>query len=158
LEKGYVAGCYCKGSVCDIKHKEKLGVHDISPTEVLELPVDIVIPAALGNAITEKNAPKIQAKIILEMANGPTTSKANEILDKKNILVIPDVLANAGGVVVSYFEWYQNIHNEKWTKNKVLKKLRTIMKTAIDNVYNMAKKHKTDLREAAYIVALNRLK
>jgi glutamate dehydrogenase/leucine dehydrogenase len=158
LEKGYIAGCYCKGSVCDIKHKKNLGVQDIGPTEVLELPVDIIIPAALGNAITEKNAPKIQAKIILEMANGPTTSKANEILDKKNILVIPDVLANAGGVVVSYFEWYQNIHKEKWTKNKVLKKLELKMKTAIDNVYNMAKKHKTDLREAAYIVALNRLK
>jgi glutamate dehydrogenase/leucine dehydrogenase len=157
-KKGFIAGCYCKGSVCDLENKEKLGALDIGSAEVLELPVDIIIPAALGNVITEENASKIKAKIILEMANGPTTSKANEILNKKNILIIPDVLANAGGVVVSYFEWFQNIHNQKWDKNKVFKKLEQKMKTAIDQVYDTAKKYKTDLREAAYIVALNRLK
>ena len=156
-KKGYVAGCYCIGSVCDLEHKESLGAQDIGAAEVLELPVDIIVPAALGNAITRENAAHIKAKIILEMANGPTTSKADEIINQKNILVIPDILANAGGVVVSYFEWYQNTHHEKWSKEKVLKKLEQKMKTAVDQVYAASQKYKVDLREAAYIVALERL-
>jgi len=156
-KKGFVAGCYCKGSVCDLENKEKMGACDIGAAEVLELPVDIIVPAALGNAITADNAGKVKAKIVLEMANGPTTSKANEILDKKGIAVIPDILANAGGVVVSYFEWYQNIQNEKWSKKKVLDKLEQKMKSAVDKVYETSEKYKVDLRQAAYILALSRL-
>jgi glutamate dehydrogenase/leucine dehydrogenase len=155
---GFVAGCYCAGSVCDINNKQKIGAQDIGPAEVLELPVDIIVPAALGNAITTENASKIKAKIVLEMANGPTTSKADEILDSRDILVVPDILANAGGVAVSYFEWYQNIHHEKWTKEEVFKKLEQKMKAAVDQVYEAALKHKVNLRDAAYIVALERLK
>lgn len=154
---GFIAGCYCTGSVCDLENKEKIGAQDIDPAEVLEMPVDIVIPAALGNAITVENAHKIKAKIVLEMANGPTTSRANEIMKKNGVLVIPDILANAGGVAVSYFEWYQNMHHQKWTKEKVFTKLEQKMKSAVDHVYEAATKYKVDLREASYIVALERL-
>ena len=92
------------------------------------------------------------------MANGPTTHEADSILEKKNVTIIPDVLANAGGVAVSYFEWYQNMNNEKWTKNKVFKKLRTYMTEATDAIVEMHKKHVgSSLRDAAYLVALNRL-
>lgn len=157
-KKGLLAGCYCIGSVCDLENKKELGASDIGAAEVLELPVDIVIPAAMGNAIAKDNAGKIKAKIILEMANGPITTEANKILNKKNVTIIPDILANAGGVVVSYFEWYQNMHQEKWTKTRVFEELEQKMKTAVDNVYKSSQKHKVDLREAAYIVALNHLK
>ena len=156
--KGYLAGCYCIGSVCDLTKKEKVGGRDITNEEILTLPVDILIPSALENVITKKNASKIQAKYILEMANGPTTHEADSILEKKNVTIIPDVLANAGGVAVSYFEWYQNMNNEKWTKNKVFKKLRTYMTEATDAIVEMHKKHVgSSLRDAAYLVALNRL-
>jgi len=156
-KKGFVAGCYCLGSVCDLENKNKLGAIDIGPSDVLELPVDIVVPAAMGNVITKENAPKIKAKIILEMANGPTTSRADEILNDRGVLVVPDILANAGGVAVSYFEWYQNMHKEKWTKLQVYSKLEKKMKRATDKVFETSKKYSTNLREAAYIVALNRL-
>lgn len=158
VKNGFIAGCYCKGSVCNIENKTKLGVQDIGASEVLELPVDIVVPAALGNSITIENAHRIKAKIILEMANGPTTSKANDILSKNGVLVIPDILANAGGVCVSYFEWYQNIHHERWTKKEVFEKLEQKMKTAVDQVYDASLEYKVDLRTAAFIVALKRLK
>lgn len=107
-EKDYLSGCYCVKSVCDIKMGKI-----ITNEELLELPVDILIPAALENVINEKNADKIKTKIILEMANGPLTLEADKILKTKNVAIIPDVLANSGGVATSYFEWYQNIHNEK---------------------------------------------
>ena len=156
-KKGFVAGCHCLGSVCDLENKNKLGAIDIGPSDVLELPVDIVVPAAMGNVITKENAPKIKAKIILEMANGPTTSKADEILNDRGTVVIPDILANAGGVAVSYFEWYQNMHKEKWTKLQVYSKLEKKMKRATDKVFETSKKYSTNLREAAYIIALNGL-
>jgi len=156
-EKGYLAGCYCIGSVCDIKNKEKVGGQDISPEDVLTLPVDIIVPAALENVITMKNANDIKASIILEMANGPMTVEAEEILNKKGVLIIPDILANSGGVAVSYFEWYQNIHNEHWTKAVVLAKLKEKMEKAVDKVYETHKKEKETLSLAAYIVALRRL-
>jgi glutamate dehydrogenase/leucine dehydrogenase len=155
--KGYLAGCYCVGSVCDLSNKDKLGGADVTNDKILELPVDILIPAALENVITEKNAGKIKARYILEMANGPTTFEADEILEKNGVTVIPDVLANSGGVAVSYFEWYQNIHDETWTKNKVFKKLKNYMTKATDAVWDMHKRHKVSLRDAAYLVALTRL-
>jgi glutamate dehydrogenase len=156
-EKGYLAGCYCVGSVCDIKYKEHLKGQDITPEELLELPVDILIPAALENVIHKQNADKIKASIILEMANSPTTLEADEILTHKGFTLIPDILANAGGVTVSYYEWYQNIHNEKWSKDEVFAKLKKQMDSATDAVVEQAKEHKTTLREGAYIVALKRL-
>ncbi len=155
--KGYLAGCYCIGSVCDISNKEKVGGRDITNEELIELPVDILVPAALENVITHENAPKIKAKYILEMANGPTTIEADEILTKNSIQVIPDILANSGGVAVSYFEWYQNLHNEKWDKDIVFAKLKNKMEKSVDGVFEMSKKYQTTLREGAYLLALTRL-
>jgi glutamate dehydrogenase/leucine dehydrogenase len=156
-EKGFLAGCYCVGSVCDIKYKEHVQGRDISPIEVLELPVDIIVPAALENVISIENADKIQAKIILEMANGPMTVEADEYLHKKGVTIIPDILANAGGVAVSYFEWYQNMHNEHWTKEDVFAKLEEKMQKAVVQVYDTAQERKISLRDAAYLVGLKRL-
>ncbi|HZE86789.1 MAG TPA: Glu/Leu/Phe/Val dehydrogenase [Methylomirabilota bacterium] len=129
-EKGFLAGCYCIGSVCDITYKNQLHGKDITAEEVLELPVDVVVPAALENVINKNNAEKLQASIILEMANTPMTLEADEILNKRNITIIPDILANAGGVLVSYFEWYQNLHNEHWSKEEVFTKLKQKMEHA----------------------------
>lgn len=154
---GRLAGCYCVGSVCDLSNMESLGGRDVSPEEVLTLPVDIVVPAALENAITEENAKDIKASIVLEMANGPTTLEADKILARKGALVIPDFLANAGGVAVSYFEWYQNMHGERWSKDEVFKKLREKMDAAARAVYEASKEYDVSLRDAAYIVALKRL-
>jgi glutamate dehydrogenase len=155
--KGILAGCYCVGSVCDIANKDKVGGRDITPSEILTLPVDIVVPAALENVITKENASLITAPIILEMANGPTTEEADEILHESGVTVIPDILANSGGVAVSYFEWYQNLHNEKWTKEEVFSKLKEKMEQAATNVFETSKKNNVSLRDAAYIVALKRI-
>ena len=154
---GRLAGCYCVGSVCDLTNMESMGGRDISPEEVLTLPVDIIVPAALENAITEENADDIKASIVLEMANGPTTLEADAMLAKRGITVIPDILANAGGVAVSYFEWYQNMHQESWRKEDVFQKLKEKMEPASLAVYQASLEYKTSLREAAYIVALKRL-
>jgi len=151
-EKGTLSGCYCSGSVCQLK----LG-KQITNNDLLTLPVDILIPAALENVITEKNASKIKAKVILEMANGPTTPKADKILAKKNIIIIPDVLANSGGVTVSYFEYYQNINNQSWSLSQVEKKLKTIINKATEEVFYLSKQYKTDLRTASFILALKRI-
>lgn len=156
-EKGYLAGCYCVGSVCDIQYKDKVNGQDISPDQLLTLPVDVLIPSALENVITKDNAYQIKADIILEMANGPTTIEADEILQANKKTVIPDTVANSGGVAVSYFEWYQNIHNETWTKEEVFEKLKEKMVKAVDAVYDQADEHGVSLRDAAYVVALERL-
>lgn len=154
---GKLAGCYCVGSVCDLSNMSALGGRDISPEEVLTLPVDIIAPAALENAITKHNAASVEASIVLEMANGPTTREADEILNARGTLVIPDVLANSGGVTVSYFEWHQNMHSDVWKKEEVFAKLKEKMDTATEAVYATHKKYGVPLREAAYIVALKRL-
>jgi glutamate dehydrogenase (NADP+) len=151
-EKGMIAGCYCVGSVCD----SKLGI-DISNEELLELDVDILIPAALENVINEKNADKIKAKIILEMANNPLTEEADEILNKKGVIIIPDILANSGGVIVSYFEMLQNLNNEKWSKEKVFEELEKYLSKAFDEVWHMKGKLNIDLRKASFIVTLRRI-
>lgn len=151
-KKGFLSGCYCVGSVCDVKKGRK-----ITNDELLELPVDILIPAALENVITEKNAQKIKAKIILEMANGPVTDTADIILTKRNIVVIPDILANSGGVAVSYFEWYQNMHHKKWAKKVVFEKLQKQLERITQEVLSTQKQYKSSLRDAAYIVALKRI-
>jgi len=153
-EKGFLAGCYCVGSVCDLARKYD-GV--INNEELLELDVDVLIPAALEQVITEKNAKKISAKIVFEMANGPTTYEADKILSKRGIMVVPDVLCNSGGVTVSYFEWYQNMHVEKWNFEKVNNKLKQKMEKAFDEVWRMHKEKSVSLKTAAYILALQRL-
>ncbi|HSD98350.1 MAG TPA: Glu/Leu/Phe/Val dehydrogenase [Patescibacteria group bacterium] len=151
-EKGFLSGCYCVGSVCDVRKGKK-----ISNEELLQLPVDVLIPAALENVITAKNAPLIKAKVILEMANGPITDDADNILQKKHILVIPDILANSGGVATSYYEWYQNMHFAKWKKELVFAKLKTQVEKATREVLAAMKQHRSSMRDAAYIVALNRI-
>lgn len=153
-KKGILAGCYCVGSVCDVSNKDIVDAREISSDEILTLPVDIVVPAALENAITEKNADKIKANFVLEMANGPTTLEADAILEKKGVTVIPDVLANAGGVAVSYFEWEQNRKNQHWKKTDVFAQLQKRMEAATEAVMTTAKKHRVSLRESAYVVAL----
>ncbi|OGE68251.1 hypothetical protein A3H81_04315 [Candidatus Daviesbacteria bacterium RIFCSPLOWO2_02_FULL_38_18] len=136
-----------------IFNKKKL----VPKEALLELAVDILVPAALENAITKENAHRIKAKIILEMANGPTSQEADSILQKRGVLVVPDVLANAGGVTVSYFEWLQNIKNESWSKIKVEEKLKKAMNEAFEKVWEIYRREKVSLRLAAYMQALSRL-
>lgn len=155
LEKGFLSGCYCIGSVCDLAKKYDQGI--ISNEELLQLPVDILIPAALENVIIAKNAAKIKARLIFEMANGPTTPEADKILSERKILVFPDVCANAGGVTVSYFEWLQNMTSQKWSLEKVNQKLKMKMEDAFSQVWQISQEQKVNLRLAAYILALKRL-
>ncbi|MBI2599529.1 Glu/Leu/Phe/Val dehydrogenase [Candidatus Daviesbacteria bacterium] len=126
----------------------------ISNERLLELPVDILIPAALENVITKDNVRKIKAKIVFEMANGPVTAQADQILNKRGITVVPDVLANSGGVTVSYFEWLQNMTNKKWSLEKVNSQLKEKMETAFASVWQIAQEKRVNLRIAAYILAL----
>jgi glutamate dehydrogenase (NAD(P)+) len=133
------------------------GTSEITNEELLELDVDVLVPAALENVLTGDNAGKVKAKFILEMANGPTAPEADAIFAQNNVTVVPDILANSGGVCVSYFEWYQNMHNEKWSKEDVLKKLDEHMVTAFKAVLEAKQKHNTTMRTAAYIVALQRI-
>ncbi len=129
----------------------------ISNDELLELDVDVLVPAALEDQITSKNASKIRAKLIVEGANGPTSHSADKILNENGVMVIPDILANAGGVSVSYFEWVQNRLGYFWTEQRVNRRADRIMKQAFENVYNASRKYKVDMRIAAYIVAIDKV-
>lgn len=140
-----------------IKGLRQKGVKKLHKDEILYADVDVLIPAALENAITAQNADKIKADIILEIANGPTNMEADRILAEKGKLVIPDILANAGGVVVSYFEWYQNIKNKKWSKNDVFDKLQEKMHKAADEVYVLHKRKALPMRDASYVISLSRI-
>ncbi len=133
------------------------GAEQISNEKLLELPCDVLIPAALENQITQKNAENITAKAVLELANGPTTTDADDILFRKGIAVVPDILANAGGVVVSTYEWEQNLKNEHWSEEAVLSKLRELLNRESKNVWELSVKLSTDLRRAAFALALERL-
>ncbi len=140
-----------------LKGYEEPEMVEICNNELLCLDVDILIPAALENQITKKNAHDIRAKIIVEAANGPTTNEADEILDKKNILMVPDILANAGGVVVSYFEWVQNEQYFMWDEDYINNKLKNVMDKAFEDVWKIHQENNVSLRMAAYMVALDRV-
>lgn len=133
------------------------GTEELSNEEILELDVDILVPAALENVITKDNAANIKAKAVVELANGPTTPEADEILKDNGVIVVPDVLANAGGVTVSYFEWDQNVKGEHWSEEDVLAKLEKIMVDAFNEVWDTKEKYSIDMRTAAFVKAIERV-
>lgn len=133
------------------------GAERIAPEELLSLPVDVLVPAAKEDVITLSNAASIQAKMIVEGANGPTSAKADAIINEKGIMVVPDILANAGGVTVSYFEWVQNRIGYKWTLERVNRRSDRIMKDSFNKVYQTAQQYDVSLRLAAYIVAIDKV-
>lgn len=134
-----------------------IGSKNISNKEILEIECGLLVPAALENVITEENATRINAKVILELANGPTTPEADDILFGKGVQIIPDILANAGGVTVSYFEWDQNMKGETWTEEEVDTKLKKIMEDSAHAVWERKMKYSVDMRRGAFILALERL-
>ncbi|MCI9168298.1 MAG: Glu/Leu/Phe/Val dehydrogenase, partial [Dorea sp.] len=136
-----------------LKDYNEDGITRISNGELLELDVKVLVPAALENQINDSNADRIRAEIIIEAANGPITTEADYILEKKGITVVPDILANAGGVVVSYFEWVQNIQSVSWTEESVNAKLKEIMDPAFEAVWSIAHENNTTLRMGAYLIA-----
>ncbi len=151
-EKGMLAGCYCVGGVCDLK-----GGRLLSNEEMLALPVDILVPAASENTINNANMKNIKAKIILEMANGPITPEAHTYLARKGVVIIPDVVANSGGVTGSFLEWKDNIEGNKHKISDTLKIVEKHMKKSFRNVWDTSKKYSVDIKEGAYIYALKKL-
>jgi glutamate dehydrogenase (NADP+) len=147
-----LAAVYCEGSVC-----EMVAAEQVNNPELLELDVDLLIPAALEGQITAANASRIRASTVVEVANGPTTSEADAILEDRGVVVVPDILANAGGVTVSYFEWVQNRSGYQWRPDEVHAKLEAIMTTETRAVLDRAEDMKVDLRTAGYIQALDRV-
>lgn len=140
-----------------LKSYEREGCHTISGDDVLTLDCDLLVPAALSNQVTGDNAGDVQARVILELANGPVSSQADNELNNRGIKVVPDILANAGGVSVSYMEWVQNRSGERWDSDQVEEKLKSRMQHAAQSVASAASKHDIPLRTAAYVVALERL-
>ena len=151
-ERGSITKCYCWKHVCDLRFGKA-----ITNKELLEIDVDILVPAAVEGVITKKNAPKIKAKYIIEMANGPITSEAEKILEKRGIKIIPDILANSGGVIASYFEWLQSKQKRKWKKERVLRELSKILEKSFDEVWNLAKEKNISYRKAALLLAIERV-
>jgi glutamate dehydrogenase (NADP+) len=143
---------YCEGSVCELIEHRKL-----TNEELLSLDVDVLVTAALENSITRDNANNVNASIILEVANGPVSNEAEEILKKKDVMIIPDVLVNAGGVVASYFEWVQNKQGYPWTLAEVRERLKDKMTTSFDAVWDECQRQQGTLRQAAYTIALRRI-
>jgi glutamate dehydrogenase (NAD(P)+) len=133
------------------------GAAPITNKELFGLAVDVLIPAALENQITRENAPDVRARIVVEGANGPTTPEAHHIMHKRGVLVVPDILANSGGVTASYFEWVQDRHGYFWTEQEVNERLEAKMCAAFDAVLKTALKHEIDLRTAAYMAAVSRV-
>ena len=139
----------------EVSQNEKIKF--ISNEELVSLNVDILVPAALENSVNEDNVKTVRAKVILEMANGPTTPGAEEYLGKKGVDVLPDVLCNAGGVTVSYFEWVQNLHGYRWTSVRVNEELKKMMLLAFEDIYKRVKEKKVSYRKSAYSLALKRI-
>jgi glutamate dehydrogenase (NADP+) len=142
---------------CDHHVDGAVRAETLSNAELLTLDVDILIPAALSDVITEENAEEVRARVILELANGPVTREADEILRRKEVLVVPDILANAGGVTVSYYEWVQNRSGDVWSEEEVHRRLEGRMRGQFAKVLELAEHHETTLRTAAYVLALQRL-
>lgn len=140
-----------------LKDYNASGVTHITNDEVLTAGVDVLIPAALENQINENIAPRVKASIIVEGANGPTTVEADKILERNEKVVVPDILANAGGVVVSYFEWVQNIQSLMWDEEEVNRTLEKIMIRAFNEVWDKKKEKDTTMRMGAYMVAIDRM-
>ncbi|MBD3279814.1 MAG: glutamate dehydrogenase [Candidatus Pacebacteria bacterium] len=150
--KGKVSDCRCSRDHCDLENGQA-----VSNQQLLELEVDILVPAALENVITKTNAAKIKAKAILELANGPVTPEADQILAKQEVVLIPDVLANAGGVTTSYFEWVQNLQGYYWSRDEVVSKLKPLMEQAFETMWELKDKHQVDGRLATYMSAVQRV-
>lgn len=147
-----------------VKHVQKhrslegfTGGDPVSNDDLLTLDVDVLLPAALENVITSKNAGKVRAKIIVEGANGPTTAGADSILEEKGVFVVPDILANAGGVTVSYFEWVQDRGGYFWTEDVVNDRLTEIMKRSFHDVLQLSRQHRVNMRTAAYMLSISRV-
>lgn len=136
---------------------DKVDADEITNEELLEIECDILVPAALENQITEDNADKINCKLLLEGANGPTTPEADDVLFDKGIVVVPDILANAGGVTVSYFEWVQNLQELLWSEKEVNKRLEDRMSFSFKQVFEIREEHKINMRTAAYILGVGRV-
>ncbi|HJW98134.1 MAG TPA: Glu/Leu/Phe/Val dehydrogenase [Candidatus Bathyarchaeia archaeon] len=162
-----MGGIYAKDGLNPYKvyeHKKKTGsvinfrgTETITNEEILETKCDILVPAALENSITKENADRVKAKVVSEGANGPTTPEADEILYDKKILLVPDILANAGGVTVSYYEWVQNLEREHWTLDEVNSRLEAKMVKAFNDVYALSKKEKCSMRIAALMLGVDRV-
>ncbi len=148
---GTVGSCNCTTKGCTNAGKK------LTNAELLELDVDILVPAALENVLTKENATKVQAKLVLELANGPTTPEADAVLAQRKIDVIPDVLANAGGVTVSYFEWVQNLQGYYWEKDLVLERLKNLMDEATDRMWQLKQANKVTARVATYMSAVKKV-
>ncbi|MGH2357306.1 MAG: Glu/Leu/Phe/Val family dehydrogenase [Candidatus Limnocylindria bacterium] len=133
------------------------GTTDVTNREILEVDCEILVPAALENQITRENAPRIAARVVAEAANGPTTPEADVILYDRGVFLIPDILCNAGGVTVSYFEWVQDMQSFFWTEDRINESLRGIMDRAFESVHGMSTKHEVDMRTAAYMLAVARV-
>jgi glutamate dehydrogenase/leucine dehydrogenase len=140
------------GSVAGFKGAER-----ITNDELLEVKCDVLVPAALENQITQKNASRVRARIVAEAANGPTTPGADRILREHNVFVVPDILCNAGGVTASYFEWAQNMQGFTWEEADVNRELEKFMRRAFGEVHQQAQRHRVDMRTGAYILALGRV-
>jgi glutamate dehydrogenase (NAD(P)+) len=133
------------------------GVERIGNEELLHLDVDVLVPAALGGVITEANANAIRARVVLEAANAPTTPKADEMLTRRGVVVLPDIYVNAGGVTVSYFEWAQNIQQFSWEEDKINAELARHMREAYATLARIVRERKVSFRTAAFIVAIGRV-
>ncbi len=151
-ETGSIKNCRCVEGACKLEHGQA-----ITNEELLQLNVDVLVPSALENVITEKNAAHIKARWIVEMANGPITPEADQMLATQGVEIIPDILANAGGVSTSYFEWVQNLQGYYWTKEEVLTKLERLMKSTFDSFWTMKQETQTNGRIAAYLIAVKRV-
>jgi glutamate dehydrogenase (NAD(P)+) len=133
------------------------GATTITAGEVLEVPCVVLVPAALENQITGENAGRIQARLVLEAANGPVTPDADSLLEQRGVTVVPDVLANAGGVTVSYFEWVQDLQSFFWDEDEINARLEKVMHRAFTEVWDMSQQHGVSLRQGAYFLAIERV-
>lgn len=156
-ESGSLRGNFCQGDACDVEKMKQEHVKTVSNEELLELDVDVLVLAALDGVLHEENAMNVKAKLILELANGPITPEADVILEEKGIDVIPDILANAGGVTVSYFEWVQNRSGDVWEEEYVITKLKKVMTNAFDDLMKVKEQYKISYRAAAFVLGIERI-